>query len=131
MVTRDKVVEELNFVTDKLSTQVRTTALGIVVFVWGLLLGQPSATEDIAREWKRHLVGIGGAAVLVMFVDFLQYVAAYVNVKSLYDRRGSTGEYDDSSISYKVRLYLFYAKILLLIVVVVWLVCVLGLWLVG
>jgi len=129
MIPKSKVVEDLNFITDKLSTQVRTIALGILVFVWGLLVGQSATTLDIAKHWKWTLMGLGGAAIFVMLIDFLQYVAAYWNVSSLEQTMGQTGEYDTSSISYKLRLNLFGLKIVLLIMTVIWLLGFLVYWL--
>ena len=52
MVSKKQVVEELNFITERLSTQVRTTAFGALVFAWGLLIGDSRAAHSVSGLWN-------------------------------------------------------------------------------
>ena len=133
MASKADLRKELDFLTDQLSTQVRTTAFGALVFAWGLLVGDSAVTRNVAGRLKWHLVAIGAMAVLTMFLDFAQYFAGFVNVHSLYKTletaKKDEARYDENSCSYKLRLYLFYIKMISLGVTVLWLLCVLGYWL--
>lgn len=114
MPTKDKVIDALNWVTDRLSTQVRTVALSVLALAWGLLIGDKEADKSIAMQRKWHLLGIGGAAVVAMFFDFMQYVSGYINTHALLremERTGATsGSYNTDSWSYRFRMAFFYAK---------------------
>lgn len=133
MVRRETVLKELDVLTDQLSTQVRTTAFAALVFAWGLLVGDSAVVRSIAGQLEWHLVAVGAMAVLTMFLDFAQYLAGYVNVLSLYRTMETTkaeeGQYDTRSRSFRLRLALFYLKMISLGVTVLWLLCVLGYWL--
>lgn len=134
MATKTDILGELNFITDRLSTQVRTTAFGALVFAWGLLVGDSPVARSVAGQYGVHLIIVGGMAILTMFLDFIQYFAGYVNVRSLYRRMEAAdrneGQYDQSSFSFRVRFYLFYVKIASLTLTIVWLLYVLGHWLI-
>jgi hypothetical protein len=89
MVSKEDVRKELDFLTDQLSPQVRTTAFEALVFAWGLLVGDSAVARSIAGQLEWHLVAVGAMAVLTMFLDFAQYLAGYINVHSLYRTMGS------------------------------------------
>jgi len=133
MASKTDILKELDFVTDKLSTQVRTTALGVLVFAWGLLVEQSTVARSVASEMKWHLLGIGGTAILAMFLDFLQYVSGYINARRAYKRMTKLGrsdvKFEDYNISYKLRLFFFYAKIIGLVLAVIWMLSVISYWL--
>jgi len=133
MASKADILKELDFVTDKLSAQVRTTALGALVFVWALLVGESPIARSVAGQLEWHLVGVAAVAILTMFLDFLQYVAGYVNEKNVYRAmqaaKEDTAEYDETRCSWRLRLIFFWAKILGLTVTVIWLLAVLGYWL--
>jgi hypothetical protein len=126
--------EELDFLTTTLSTQVRTTALGVLILAWGLLIGDSPAARSVAGQLKGHLVAIGLMAILTITLDFGQYFAGYKNVRDLYDELEVTGkdqgDYDYQSGWYKLRSRLFNAKIVCLILAVAWLVVALLYWLI-
>ncbi len=134
MASKADILKELDFVTDKLSTQVRTTALGALVFAWGLLVGESSVARSVAGQLKWHLVGVGAVAILTMFLDFLQYLAGYTNALSAYRAmeaaKKTEGQFDENSFSYRLRKFFFYGKSLGLMVTVIWLLCTLGHWLI-
>lgn len=136
MIEKSKIQDELNFVSDKLSSQVRTTALGALALSWGLLVGESPTAKAVANDLKWHLLAVGCLAVLTLFLDFLQYVAGYLNARAAFknvikDAAGNeVGEYDDQAWSYILRKYFFYAKMIGLAISVGWLLLALGLWLI-
>lgn len=135
MLPKDKIIDELGFLTDKISTQVRTVALGVLALAWGLLIGGPATPPVATKSLKSQLVAIGASAILTMFLDFLQYVAGYVNTIGLLiwmeKNKLDKGEYDYESMSYRLRRILFRTKCWLLAGTVIWLLAVLAWWLVS
>ncbi len=83
MVTKETVLSDLRDVTDKVSSQVRTVAIGVLAVTWGLLVGDSSVAKAIATQLRGSLVLLGAASVLVLFLEFLQYVAGYRSTKNL------------------------------------------------
>lgn len=133
MAKKSEIVEQLNAVTDKISTQVRSVALGVLALSWGLFIGESEVAKSVASQLKWHLLLVGAAAVLVMFLDFLQYVSGYLNVRALLaqmeQKKVDEGQYDYGSRTYRLRLFFFGAKQVVLAVTVLWLLVVLGRWL--
>ena len=95
---------------------------------WGLLIGESNVAKSVASASKKHLLVVGGLAILTMFLDFLQYVAGYINNHKLLKHMESSGlenaQYDYDSYSYRLRSWLFVGKQVALVVTVVWLLAV-------
>ena len=119
--TKQSVMENLDWVTDRLSNQVRTVAIGVLALSWGLLVGNSTAAKAVSEQ---QLLMIGLLAVVVMFCDFLQYVFGYQNTFRLYQsmqQQGlETARYPDDWF-YRGRKFCFYAKQWLAGASVVWL----------
>ena len=134
MATVSDIIAALDFVTDRLSAQVRTTALGALALSWGLLIGESATAKELAAQLRWHLVGVGAAAVLVLFCDFLQYVAGYNSTLGVYRKmqaeKKAEGSFDERTLSFRLRMFFFYAKMVILSVTVIWLLTALGHWLV-
>ena len=92
MASKSDITEDLNFLTDRLSTQVRTTALGVLVFSWGLLMGESTVARSLAAQLKRDLVAVAALAVLAMLCDILQYLFGYWNTRNDPKRHGDGGK---------------------------------------
>src|ERR1700730_16054483 len=111
MVTKKDITSQLDVVTDKLSSRVRTTAVAVLALSWGLLVGGSPADAAISVPLRPSLILLGGASVIVLFLDFLQYLAGYFNVKKLLDEMEKTGvdkgQFDYSSLSYRLRSFVF------------------------
>lgn len=91
-------------ITDKLSTQVRTIALGILIATWGLLTNSNPQTEILVKSFLPAFTLIDLCAVLALLFDFVQYVCSYEVVsKALKTRDTETqlGDYDDQSSSFR------------------------------
>ena len=135
MLEKCKIQDELNFVTDKLSSQVRTTAAGALALAWGLLVGESPTAKAVASDLRWSLLVVGGLAVLALFVDFLQYFSGYLNTQRalrsvVKDKDGKeVGQYDDTALSYRLRRYFFRGKIAILAITVGWLLISLTRWL--
>jgi hypothetical protein len=132
MVIKKDILTALDDVTDKLSSQVRTTALGVLALSWGLLVGDSPAAKAISADFRAILVVLGGASVAVLFLDFLQYFAGYFSTKRVLDevedKGEDQGEYDSSSLAYQLRRFFFWAKQFALMLTVVTLLVTLGRW---
>jgi len=136
LIEKSKIQEELNFVSDKLSSEVRTTALGALALSWGLLVGESKTAQAVANDLKWNLLAVGGLAVLVLFFDFLQYFAGYLSARKAFrdvyknDKGIEVGQYDDKAFSYRLRRFFFFAKMIVLAIDVGWLLFALGHWLI-
>ncbi len=133
MRTKAQIVEDLNWITDRLSTQVRTVALGVLALAWGLLLGDKDPAKSDVLHLKWHLMGIGGVCVLVLVLDYLQYVAGYAEtrglLKTMESEKKENGQYDPKKLSYRLRGAFFALKQWTLAAAIVWMSITLGRWL--
>lgn len=134
MPTKKDLNEELDFLTGMLSAQARTTSLGILVFVWGLLVSDSAFAEDLKRRFARQLIATALLAIGVIFCDFLQYLSGYKLVRGtqlqMESSRGDEIQYDLDSWYYTLRLFFFWAKIFLLMVATIALIALVGDWIV-
>ena len=133
MSVLDDIYKELDWLTDRLSTEVRTVALGVLAVAWGLLMSDKGPTQEVAQQRKWHLLFIGGGCVLVLFLDYLQYFAGYINtseVRKSYEKDPPVQTtYQSKKVSWFFRRFFFVAKQVALAAVVIWLMIVLGRWL--
>jgi hypothetical protein len=129
MASKKNIMKDLDFLSDRISTQVRTVALGLLAMSWGLLIGRSDVAIKIAGDMKKSLMFIGGIAFLTMFLDFLQYFFGYLYTSSLLkqmerEKREET-RFSYSDCRYVFRTYLFWGKQIFLIIGVLWFVIVL------
>ncbi|MGC2743821.1 MAG: hypothetical protein WA672_11580, partial [Candidatus Angelobacter sp.] len=82
MANQKDVLERLHFITDRLSTQVRTLGLGILVVTWGIFIGDSPTARDMSHGLKVPLLLAGAGSILAMLLDFLQYVAGYLDAQT-------------------------------------------------
>lgn len=128
------VISELHFLSDRLSTQVRVLAIGLLVLSWGLLIGESQTAKEAAEAMKRGLLFVGFLSVLTMFCDFLQYVLGYIDTdkvrRKAEDSDQKQARYNERCWTYVWRLRLFWGKQILLAVTVVFFLLMLGRYLV-
>jgi len=79
-MTAKDTMTEMASLSDRISTQVRWFAAGVVALIWGLLTTPPSSI----RFPFLPLVVVGLLAVSVLFCDFLQYSAGYLSTWRLH-----------------------------------------------
>src|SRR6266566_3397822 len=111
MATKEKILDDLNFITDRISTQVRTLALGVLGFIWGIIISDSPIAKSIAEPLHAQLLGIAGGALLTMFLDFSQYVAGYestVSVLAVMEKtHAAEGAYNYRSWWFRFRTFFF------------------------
>src|SRR5262245_39469298 len=71
--TEETIFEDLNFSTDRLSTQVRQISFGVLAIIWAILIGDANVGVNI-----RYSLALAALAVITMLLDLIQYVAAYL-----------------------------------------------------
>jgi len=124
MVKKHEVLDQMKSLSDRISTQVRTIALGLLALTWGLLIGESEAAAAFSGESRHSLILIGGIAIITMCFDFLQYLFGYRNTYALLkemEREGKEkGQYRTADWAYKLRSVFFVAKQISLGVAVVW-----------
>jgi hypothetical protein len=102
---------QLDWLSDRISTQVRWFAAGVVALVWGLLV-TPPATVKLS---PRVLLVVALFAVSVLFFDFLQYAVGYLSVRHLHREilgapDQSVAGFDTTDPRYRARLFFFWLK---------------------
>lgn len=134
--TREEVLKRRAYFSSQLSTQCRTLSLGLLAFTWALMTGKDSPLRDTttrmvdaSNHWQ--LVGISCLAIGVLCVDAVQYFAGlqveeqclkkFKDVKTADERRTYSVTF-----ARRVQDSAFYAKIVGLIIAVVWLLGFLG-----
>lgn len=107
------IIAEKGFVTDRISTQVRIIAIGLLATTWSLLVGQVNALKDVLQCSQVHFILISIIAIMALVLDFLQYKFAYLNIdkkiKSMNDKKISEADYEED-IFYKSSKLLFIIK---------------------
>jgi hypothetical protein len=103
-----EVSEEAQWLSDRLSVQVRWVAVGILALVWGLIISPP---RELALSPRLVLLA-GLLAVAALFVDLLQYIVGYVYTMRILRRmeRGADASYNRRHLLYRLRHYCFVAK---------------------
>jgi hypothetical protein len=108
------VYTDLDRVTDRISQQTRTIAVGVLALVWLFLAGGDKAPVLPHKVNLVVLLLTGGAALMALVFDYLQYLAAYWDSRKLKEeaeREGSKEvEYDCSTRLYRARTFSFRAK---------------------
>jgi hypothetical protein len=114
MVPKEEILKRKAFVSDRISTQVRTLSIGTLAFSWGLLIADSKTAESIADHLRVPLMLVAALSILALLFDFLQYSAAYANVDGLIQKmerlKEQQSEYDNKVFTYKVQTILFSAK---------------------
>ena len=124
MPTLKVVIEDLNWICDRISTQVRTMSIGLLAITWGLLIGKPEISQPLPLWLKKNLLGIGILALVAMFSDFLQYFFGFLVIdslrKSIEAKKQTKAEYDYGTKPYRLREFFFWAKLVLVVIACIW-----------
>ena len=124
MPTKKTIIEELQWLSDRISTQVRTLGIGLLAITWGLLITKPDIVYPLSENLKKNLLIVGIVALMAMVYDFLQYFFAYLNTRRLLGKtereKLTEVHYDYSAIYYKLRNFFFWAKQIFLLIACVW-----------
>jgi hypothetical protein len=118
VVTKKDVLDRRKEMSDKISTQVRTLSVGLLAFTWGLLVSDSALAKEMTASLKWHLLVIGGMAIVVVLLDFLQYSfgheVALKLLRQMEVSKAKEGEYNYDDPLWRLQNWLFYAKQVLL-----------------
>jgi len=124
-----EIIEELRFISDRLSTQVRMVALGLLAITWTILVGESAFLRKLSEGLGKSLLLISVLSVFVLLVDFLQYVIGYIYVNKTLKAAEAQGltetNFDPDSWLFKSRSILFWTKQFVLIATLVFFLAVL------
>ena len=117
------IISEKNFVTDRISTQVRIIAIGLLATTWSLLIGQVNIFINILPYFRIHFILISILAIMTLVFDYSQYIFSYFNIKkkikNMKFENSNEADYD-KDIYYKFSIFFFITKQLTLMVGVVY-----------
>jgi hypothetical protein len=117
MATKEDLVKELNWVTEKISSQVWTLNLGTLGTTWSLLIA--SGLPANIRFTTRDAIWIFVLSLLSLLCEMAQYLSGFFLAKRLHDQIEQSGrtefQYPTNSILYKARQFFFGWKIVLTI----------------
>ena len=117
------VKADLTSTSAQISTQVRTLMLGVLAFVWLFLSGAKDIpTTMVAAMPKTCFLAISIIAISSLLADLLQYVAGYFCSKGVLkeaERTGADPSWNDASLLYRARNWLYSLKLLLALLAVV------------
>ena len=116
MATQNDILAREKDVTDKISTQVRTIAVGLIVFTWSIY---NASDHTLAAGMKTVLAPlflvVDIFCIGALLADFLQYVFAKVSVENSLNEPIDAGAdiygYNDEWISYKAQYWAFLSMI--------------------
>ena len=110
-VTTQDTHAQLDWLSDRISTQVRWFAAGVLALVWGLLVTPPASL----KLSPRILLVVALLAVSVLFFDFLQYAVGYLSVQRTHREilkapEHSVSGFDTTDFCYRARRVFFWTK---------------------
>src|SRR5437016_7123714 len=100
--TKETVVE-LQWLSDRISSQVRAIALGVLAVAWAVLLSPP---KDLSIS-SAAMLWVALIALLTLVADLLQYVLGYINTRRHHQhllRENIEEGYDASVPLYRARI---------------------------
>lgn len=108
------IYANLDSASDRISTQVRTLAVGVLAVVWLFLSGSEDVAALNLTAGNRQLLTVAGLCVLTLLIDAVQYVASYLSsnaVRKTAEKANDTdAEYDENSAMRRVQQACFWAK---------------------
>ena len=124
----DKIISEKNFVTDRISTQVRIIAIGLLATTWSLLIGQVNIFINILPCFRIHFILISIIAIIILMFDFLQYEFSYLNInkkiKIMNDKSLKKADYDEDNYFKCSQFFFIVKQYTLLVGVAYFIVCI-------
>lgn len=114
MPSIDKICEDLDVLSDKISDLTRTISLSVLALVWLFIAGGANA-PTLRMMPNRGLLLLAGLLVLLSLLsDYLQFVTGYSNSKELLAvaeaSENKQAKYTTSSFLYRARTLFFWLK---------------------
>jgi TRAP-type C4-dicarboxylate transport system permease small subunit len=114
-----EIAAELQFISDRLSTQIRTVGLGLLAISWTVLVGDSEFLRKLSDRLGRSLLIVSTLCVFVLFIDFLQYVVGYIYAHRTLVKAEAKDlkviEYERDNLLFKSRSFLFWSKQLVMV----------------
>ena len=103
----EKVLEEKRHVSSRVSDLCRYIGFGLVAVVFVLLSSGSDYAKGVVSQHQNMLLFIGGTGCLTVIFDYLQFFAGYITVNRALKNTERNYNYDDKSLSYKIRNWCF------------------------
>jgi hypothetical protein len=114
VTTTKEVHEELRFISDRISTQVRSLALAAIALVWAFLVGGSEAPALAGALGRGALLATAVLAIAALAADYLQYFFGYVDSERVRRQAEAAGarevEYSYTALTYRLRTLFFWLK---------------------
>lgn len=114
MATKEKILEDKAFLSDRISTQVRALDLSVIAVVWLFLVGGKDSPILPSAPDRGLLLLAGLLAMLSLIADYAQYGFGYKATSDVLKRGEAAGQiefkYDDKAFAYKARARFFALK---------------------
>ncbi len=107
---RNKVLEEQRYVTSKISDLCRYIGFGIAAATYSIFSSSSDFAVNLLASDKVLLVFTAIAAILVIIVDYLQFLFGYIIVRVAIHNKSGAYKYNSDSLVYKGKFVFFYIK---------------------
>jgi hypothetical protein len=119
-VTKDDLIKELQFHSDKLSERSRVISGGVIAIWWALIVGDKTPARLTPTMFIIPVV----LAALCIMMDFLQYVVSYFHslaaLRVLEKQASDRFSYNTNNLVYRARSSLFYVKLIFALASISW-----------
>jgi hypothetical protein len=105
---RERVIDQKSEVTGRISDTCRIIGFGLLIFYFTVHFNDSSAAGLIRQENSLALYAIGLFGVLTVLFDYLQYFCGSIAAKAAL--RNENNLYDNKSLAYKARNFMFILK---------------------
>jgi hypothetical protein len=111
---KQKISDDLDFASTRLSEQVRTIAFGVLAIAWLFLAGGADAPVVKIAPEALTLLCAGGGAIAALLADYFQYLCAYfLSARLLRESEAKpkmVPKYKYNSFLYRSRKFFFWLK---------------------
>ena len=113
MASKEEILKEIDFLSDRLSTQVRTVAISVIAVAWLFLIGGKDAPILPVPPSRTLILLAGGFALAALLIDYFQYLMDVFYLLNLVEMLNSLNfqfynQYPGYNISYNIILYICY-----------------------
>ena len=113
MPTIKEIIERRSFFSDRISSQVRIVAISLLATTWGLLIGKVKMLDSSSEILLKDLIIVSSIAICVLFIDFMQYLFAYLNtdrlISEMDEKKLEEADYKYDNY-YNLSVFFFWAK---------------------
>lgn len=114
MISIQGLRDDLKSISEKLSDLTKTISLSTLAMSWLLLIGGKDSPVLPQPADKFLLIVIGCVSLLSLVAGYFQYIFAYASSKAVHDMAEKAGEkdtvFDEESVLYKMRTWMFWTK---------------------